>query len=494
MKVEGLWQELTEKIMSYEEELVASLSGLIQIPSVRKDPVTVGDQLLPFGEEVHGALLYMKELAREEGFSFVDVDHYGGHMDYTSGKEKTLGVLLHLDVVPEGTDWDMEPYGGQVVGDRIYGRGALDDKGPTIAVFYALKALKELGYEPKTNIRLVFGLDEETGWSGMDYYLSRQKAPDFGFTPDAEFPAISGEKGILVFDVAKKLSKTVGLERGLELRRLKGGHAANMVADYARALLFHKDPKVYEKIKEQISCFSVPEKGGLRCKPSGKSLEVVAEGVSAHGARPEHGFNAISLLMEFLGQLTFAEDDVNDFIQFYNQHIGYDLHGKGLNLDVADEESGALILNIGKAYMDGKEARITVNVRYPVTYEDEEIYAILMETLTPQQMGVIKTMVQHPIYFSKEDPLIQKLMGVYGQVTGDVESHPLVIGGGTYARAMNHFVAFGPSMPGNREVAHQKNEYMEIPQLMTAAVIYGQAIYQLSKEEHLPAEKEEETS
>ncbi|NCA78553.1 MAG: M20/M25/M40 family metallo-hydrolase, partial [Alphaproteobacteria bacterium] len=156
-----------------------------------------------------------------------------------------------------------------------------------------------------------------------------------------------------------------------------------------------------------------------------------------------------------------------------------------------DEESGALILNIGKAYMDGKEARITVNVRYPVTYEDEEIYAILMETLTPQQMGVIKTMVQHPIYFSKEDPLIQKLMGVYGQVTGDVESHSLVIGGGTYARAMNHFVAFGPSMPGNREVAHQKNEYMEIPQLMAATVIYGQAIYQLSKEENLLVEKEE---
>jgi succinyl-diaminopimelate desuccinylase len=480
--VDGLWQELAEKIKGYEEELVSSLSELIQIPSVRKEPVVLDGELLPFGQEVHNALLYMHHLARKEGFSFFDVDHYGGHMDYGVPKEKTLGILLHLDVVPEGTGWDMDPFGGQVVGDRIYGRGALDDKGPTIAVFYALKALKDLGYEPEVSIRLVFGLDEETGWSGMDYYLARQKAPDFGFTPDAEFPAISGEKGILVFDVVKKLSKTVGLDRGLELRSLKGGHAANMVADYARALLFQRDAKGYEEIKERVSAMSTPEKGSLRCRHTGKSLEVVAEGVSAHGAKPEHGFNAISLLMDFLGQLTFAEDDVNDFIQFYNQHIGYEVSGKGLNLDLEDEESGKLILNIGKAYMNSKEARITVNIRYPVTYGEEEIYRLLMEILTPCQMGIIKTMVQHPIYFSKEDPFIRKLMGVYAKVTGDGKSQPLVIGGGTYARAMDQFVAFGPSFPGEREVAHQKNEYMEISKLMTAAVIYGQAIYELTCE------------
>lgn len=480
-------RELTKEIITLELEknkaaLLNDLAELLKIPSVRADAVQWQGETLPFGEGVHQALLFMEKIAKREGFSFYDVDHYGAHIDFSDPMEETMGVLLHLDVVPEGSGWDHDPYGGEIEAGRIYGRGALDNKGPTIASFYGLKILKDLGYQPAKGIRLILGLDEETGWSGMDYYLSKETPPDFGFTPDAEFPVIRGEKGILIFDIVKKLSKTVGLERGLELRTLKGGQAANMVADSARALLNHKDSAYYDYLKQRITEYNENNKEKIKYRLCGKSMEITATGISAHGARPENGVNAISIIMDFLSRLKFAEDDVNDFIQFYQNHLGFDLTGKLMGIDFSDRESGALVLNIGKTNINSKEARVTVNVRYPVTLNEELFYETLMNTLSPYDLGIVKTMIQKPIFFSEDNPLVKELMSIYKEHTGDLDSKAAIIGGGTYARAINNFVAFGPAFPQDEEIAHQKDEYMDIDKLMMAAAIYAQAIYKLTKD------------
>lgn len=480
-------RELDREIINREleknrENILSDLTKLLKINSVKGEALDYNGERLPFGKGVHDALLFMETLALREGFTFYDVDHYGAHIDFGESKDETMGILLHLDVVPAGSGWKHEPFGGEIQDGKIYGRGALDDKGPTIATFYALKILKDLGYQPSKGIRLILGLDEETGWSGMDYYLARETPPDFGFTPDAEFPVIRGEKGILIFDIVKKLSKTIGLEKGLELRSLKGGQAANMVADSARALVFHKDPTYYEVLKEKIQKHNENREIKIGSKLCGKSLEITATGISAHGARPEKGVNAISHIMEFLSTLVFAEDDVNDFIGFYQKHIGFDLTGRLLGVGFSDKESGPLILNLGKANINTKEARVTVNIRYPVTLQEDVFYETLMETLSPYDLGIIKTMIQKPIYFSENNPLIMKLMSVYQDHTGDLESQAAIIGGGTYARSMNNFVAFGPAFPGDEEVAHQKDEYMDIEKLMQAAAIYAHAIYELTKE------------
>ncbi|MDX9888369.1 MAG: dipeptidase PepV [Anaerovoracaceae bacterium] len=472
---------ITEELEKNKDALLEDLSQLLKIKSLRGDALEYQGQILPFGKGVHEALLFMKKIAQREGFIFYNVDHYGAHIDFGEGKEETMGVLLHLDVVPEGSSWKYEAFGGQIEGGKIYGRGALDDKGPTIAVFYALKILKDLGHQPAKGIRLILGLDEETGWSGMDYYLARESPPDFGFTPDAEFPVIRGEKGILTFDIVKKLSKTLGIERGLELRSLKGGQAPNMVADSARALVFHKDPKHYEMLEEKIEEYNYKKDYKVKSRLCGKSMEITTSGVSAHGARPERGVNAISIIMDFLSTLIFSEDDVNDFIEFYKKHIAFDLGGKLLGVDFSDKESGSLILNIGKANINSKEARVTVNIRYPVTLEEDVFYETLMAALSPYDMGIVKRMIQKPIYFAEDNPLIQQLMSIYKDYTGDQTSKAAIIGGGTYARSMNNFVAFGPSFPGDEEVAHQKDEYMDIDKLMLAAAIYAQAIYELTK-------------
>lgn len=478
--------EITKEMIIREFEnnksgLLQDLRGLLRIPSVKSSPIEVDGEWLPFGKNVHEALLFMEKISKREGLLFYDVDHYGGHIDFGESKDETMGVLLHLDVVPEGSGWKYEPYGGEIVDGKIYGRGALDDKGPCIVSFYALKILKDLGYKPAKGIRLILGLDEETGWTGMDYYLKKETPPDFGFTPDAEFPVIRGEKGILTFDIVKKLSKTIGLEKGLELKSLKGGQAANMVADSARALLYHKDSTHYEYLKEKIDDYNRNNNDKIKSRLCGKSMEVTATGISAHGARPESGINAISIIMSFLSTLKFAEDDINDFIEFYQKHITFDLSGKLLGVDFTDKESGGLTLNVGKSNINNKEARITVNVRYPVTISEDIIYDKLMETLSEYDLGIVKSMIQKAIYFTEENPLIQQLMSIYKEHTGDLESKAAIIGGGTYARAMKNFVAFGPAFPGDEEIAHQKDEYMEIDKLMKAGAIYAHAIYELTK-------------
>lgn len=470
-------KNVNEKINENRTEMLASLSALISIPSVVSD--ASGDR--PFGENVHKAFEYMLGLAEKEGFQIYNADNYGGHIDFGGRENGIVGVIGHLDVVPEGDGWDFDPYGGQMTDGYICGRGATDDKGPVIASFYAMKALKECGYEPKKTIRLILGLDEETEWQGMDYYLDHvDSIPDLGFTPDGDFPVIHGEMGIIVFDIAGKFDNFGG--KGLELSSVKGGTAANSVADFARAVVHDSSGAGYEKIKEQVAEFRAEKDCRINCKGLGKSFEITVRGISAHGAKPWMGKNAISIMMDFLGRLNFANESTNDFISFYNECIGYDLHGERIGCSVEDEPSGKLVFNVGMIDADKKTVQLTVNVRYPVTFDDERVYEGIMSVLGGYDLGVVKGKHQEPIYIPAYDALIATLMGIYRDHTGDSRK-PLVIGGGTYARAVKNTVAFGAQFPEDPDLMHQKNEKISEENMMKLTKIYAEAIYRLSEME-----------
>lgn len=487
--------EYLKLIDEYKDEMVKTLQELVAIKSVEDKPSIDA----PFGSGVAEAFEYMLEKAEAEGFGIENIDNYGGHIEfggYTLDEEnkiigtsdEVMGIIGHLDVVPEGSDWKYDPYGGDIVDGKIYGRGTIDDKGPVVAAYYAMKALKDSGYVPENKVRLILGLDEETNWKGMKHYLSKVKPPSFGFTPDAEYPAIHGEKGILVFQLAKKIGKTVG--KGIELRSLKGGNAANMVPDYARAVIRAEKREVYDKIKEMAADYrnekcskegQVAYGAKINCKGVGKSLEIVTHGVSTHGATPECGVNAISVLMEFLSKIDIINDDVNEFVEFYNNSIGFELDGTAMGCGLSDEPSGKLVFNVGKVELEKEAVMLTINIRYPVTFNDDQVYEAMMPVINRHNMGVVKVKVQEPIYISAEDPMIKTLMEVYAEHTGDRVSKPIVIGGGTYARAAKNIVAFGSVFPGEEELAHQKNEYIEIDKLLLNAKIFADAIYRLTQ-------------
>ena len=506
-----------EILNAYRDEIAGMLSELVSFKSVKAEPAD-GQ---PFGEEVHKAYSYMLEKAVSDGFEVFDADGYGGHIEWlgavtdeqgeiVSIPDETLGAIVHLDVVPAGGGWVRDPWACETAGGRIYGRGTSDNKGAAAAVYYAMKALKESGFLPAKNIRLILGLDEESGWSGLERYLAKASAPDFGFAPDAAFPVINGEMGMLVFEIAKKLEG--GNESGLRLRSMAGGSAPNMVPDQCRAILVFDDgadnktgkargktktkqagkepdfrSKAFAQVKEAATEYRRRNGRKISCKGVGNSLEVQAPGLSAHGARPEKGVNAISVMMDFLKGLPLANESAKDFVDFYHDHIGFETGGEGLGIAMSDGLSGPLILNAGMIGVSREAAVLTVNVRFPVSRTEDEVYAALRPILDEKGLGVVKKSGMAPLYYPPDEPFVKTLMEVYRENTGDAETPPNVIGGGTYARAFPRAVAFGPRFPQEEDAAHRKDESVSLDSLMSAAQIYADAIYRLCGSEQSPA-------
>jgi len=214
-------------------------------------------------------------------------------------------------------------------------------------------------------------------------------------------------------------------------------------------------------------------------------------GISSHGARPANGLNAVSVLMKFFDEINLQNEDVRDFIDFYNQHIGFDLCGASIGCGLEDEPSGKLIFNVGMVNIDDESASVTVNIRYPVTMNEEQVYESMLPVINQYNLGIVKKEHKGPIYVPRDDKMIQTLMDVYKKHTGDMNCEPKVIGGGTYARACRNTVAFGADFPGEPELAHQKNEHITIAKLIKCAEIYADAIFELAGGQ-LPRRTDEE--
>ena len=289
--------EISNRIESYTEDVIKDLKGLIAIRSVEERAT----EHKPFGEGPYRALQYMLELGNSMGFKTKNVENYAGHIEYGEG-EDSVGVLVHLDVVPEGEEpWTYPPYSGEVHGGKIYGRGAIDNKGPAIAALYAMKALKESKIISKKKIRLILGTNEESGWGGINYYLEKEKPPDMAFSPDAVFPVIHAEKGILIFDIMGCFSQET--DKGIILESITGGNVPNMVADKCTAVIKYADP---EHVINELNEFIEETRYHLTSEAAENVITIVSSGKSAHGASPEKGINAISVMMLFLARLEFG--------------------------------------------------------------------------------------------------------------------------------------------------------------------------------------------
>ncbi|NMA86674.1 MAG: dipeptidase PepV [Tissierellia bacterium] len=464
--------EFLKLIDSYEEDIIKSTQEIIRIKSVEEE----AKDNKPFGEGPAKALEYALKLSEEMGFETKNFDNYAGHADLGNGEE-IVGVLVHLDVVPEGDGWNYPPYEAEIHDGRIYGRGTNDDKGPAIACMYAMKALKESGIELDKKIRIIFGTNEETGWGCMKHYFAHEKAPNMAFTPDAEFPVIHGEKGIIIFDLVKDLN--LEDQEDIVLKSIKGGNAPNMVPDYCEAII---ETENISEVEEKLNKFVEEKNYPLSLEKEGKNIKIIARGISAHGSTPEKGENAISYLMSFLGEILDKNSETYGFVNIYNERIAFKHYGENIGCGFEDDISGKLNFNPGMIKIEGNQAKLTINIRYPIKSSADEVYKGIRNNLLGTGIELIEGKGDtKPLYIPKDNFLVEKLMKVYREQTGDIDSEPITIGGGTYARAMDNAVAFGPLFPGQEEVAHQKNEYISIEDLMKITKIYAQALYELAK-------------
>lgn len=440
-----------EKLENNFSEFLNNLDRVVSIPSYYQEDSTK----YPFGENIQKVLEEMIDICKELGFrTYIDSEGYYGYAEIGSG-EKLVGVLGHLDVVPPGdlSKWENEPFKPVIKDGKYYGRGAQDDKGPTLAAIYALKTLLDCGFKLKYRVRFIFGTDEENLWRDMPKYVEKEEIPTVGFTPDSKFPLIYSEKGLLQ---CKLIAKN---ESGLVF---KGGDAFNSVPSNIIV------PKNEELMKVLLEL-------NYEFKDKDEVIEIV--GKSVHAQVAETGINAINRYMHALTKLG-KETKSGKFIT--ENLIGYDFAEPIFGL-VKDEHSGELKFNVGKIEFTEENEILMIDMRIPVTYDKEKIVETLSRKAKEYGFEYIRHDYLKSIYVPLDSELITTLMSAYQEITGDMESQPVASGGATYARAMNNCVAFGCVLPGSPKTEHQPNEYIILDDIKKAMKIYMKAFEKFNK-------------
>ncbi|PLR98194.1 dipeptidase PepV [Bacillus sp. T33-2] len=465
----------TEEVKKRKDDLIKDTQKLLHIKSVLDEENTSADA--PLGAGVKEALNFMLKLGEEDGFTAKNVGNLAGHLEFGQGDD-IVGILCHVDVVPEGDGWTSDPYGAEIRDGKIFARGAIDDKGPTMAAYYAMKIVKELGLPLNKRVRMIIGTDEESNWRCVEHYFKHEEMPAMGFAPDADFPIIYAEKGIADFDLVLKPEKKEDNEAEVQILEFSSGRRYNMVPDFARACLI-----VHETQTEVLQRFEDYKKqhgvaGG--CHVDNGKLVLELEGISAHGMEPDKGKNAGLLLSGFLAQL-HIDNKAKGYFDFAAKYFNGDSRGRELGIAYSDEITGDLTVNVGKlSYSQETGGRLGLNMRYPVTTDFDKTKLVLEQAVFKQGFAIDNFSNSRPHHVEENDFLIQTLKRVYGEQTGE-SAKLLSIGGGTYARSLKSGVAFGALFPGRPDIAHQKDEYIIIEDLLRAASIYAQAIYELAR-------------
>ncbi|MBU5212625.1 dipeptidase PepV [Heyndrickxia oleronia] len=463
-----------EEVLKRKEDLIKDLQGILKIKSVLDEENSTPNA--PLGQGVKDALQYLLDLGEKDGFTTKNVGDLAGHLEMGDGKD-LLGILCHVDVVPEGDGWSVDPYGGEVKDGKIYSRGASDDKGPTMAAYYAMKIVKELGLPIEKRVRMIIGTDEESNWRCVEHYFKHEEMPSIGFAPDADFPIINAEKGIADYDIVLPFS-VIEEQADITLLSFQSGRRYNMVPDFASAVLTFDGEKT--DILQRYSDFL--QKIGLKGKYfiDNGELHLELEGVSAHGMEPKNGKNAGLLLTTFLNELDL-DTSAKRYIDFAVNILFDQSRGEGLGVQYQDEITGDLTINVGKmVYEVNSGGRFGLNMRYPVTFDMEKNKKIINDKVNEKGFVIENFSDSKPHHVDANTDLVKTLQKVYEEQTGE-KAELLSIGGGTYARSLKSGVAFGALFPGRPDVMHQKDEFMFIEDLIKATAIYAQAIFELAK-------------
>ena len=433
-----------------EENIIQEIKELISIDSVLVD--NPANELAPFGEGNVEALKYFLNKGKEKGFETYNCENVAGHIEYGEGEE-VFAVLCHTDVVPAIGNWTKPPFESYVKDGKIYGRGSIDDKGPAVVSLYALKALKDMDIKLNKKVRLIVGTDEESGSRGVKRYIKKLGMPQMGISPDADFPIIYGEKGMMTLDLVSEGSKEISV---------KGGARYNIVAPSLECNLTSKSED-YKKALESLKEASI--NGDF----------VTVEGVSAHAMEPDNGKNAIVIFSKAVKDVTS-----NNVLKFIGDKL-VNSRLKDMNLDYHTDEMGDMTMNVGLIEINEEKSSVGLNIRYPKGFDYDLFINEFSKSCEEYGLKVIVKSHSKPHYVDPNSDFIKTLHASYIKYTGDTESKLKTIGGGTYARELEMGVAYGVLFPGEVEMAHQTDEFAVVENLLKAGAIIADAIYNICK-------------
>ena len=447
---------LYEKILEYREELFDDLNRLLSIESV--DGVRDGD--------CAAALDFILKRAEDFGLTAERVTAKSAHVDLGKGG-RLCGVLSHLDVVPAGNNWTVNPYALTERDGRLYGRGVADDKGAALVNLYCLRALKEMGIEGRNTLRAIYGTAEETGMSDMDGYFAQKRLPDLAFTPDSEYGVCYAEKGILQLEVSTPTNEAKVLSQ------FHAGKAINAVPDLAYVML---DSSGYDE--QLLMRLADASEGNFEFNYTIDGLMIISRGKAAHACEPQKGFNAAAALIDLI---THAYDvyEIGALSSFIDYAINCETNGRSLGLKMSDAVSGALTVNLGNVHIEGTEARAQFDIRYPVTVNGDYVLRQFRSVAENNHLTVRVLHHDRPLYVEKDSELVRLLADAYRTVTG--EDAPLyTTGGGTYARKLGgKGVAFGPNFRDDDIRMHNADESVDKENFLRHMQICFEALYRL---------------
>ena len=442
-------QFLTEEIKS---DYLESLKTIVSYPSVLNE----GENGTPFGQSIQNVLEKMLEITRCLGFkTYIDPRGYYGYAEIGQGEE-LLAVLCHLDVVPAGdlSDWETPPFEATIKDDWIHGRGVQDDKGPSLAALYAVKALMDAGVTFNKRIRFIYGTDEETLWRCMARYNELEETATLGFAPDSSFPLTYAEKGLLQVKLHGSGSQELAIEAGeaFNVVPAKASYTGNLADSLEDEL--KKQSFEYERTADTVTVIGVPK----------------------HSKDAAEGVNAIVRLAMGLNPLV-----QHSTIQFMAEAVGEDATGSSLFGEISDEPSGTLSFNVSGLTINQDESEIRIDLRIPVLADKDKLVRELSQIAEKYQLRYEEFDYLAPLYVPLDSELVSTLMDVYKEKTND-DSPAVSSGGATFARTMPNCVAFGALFPGALQTEHQANERTVIDDLYKAMDIYAETIYRLAGE------------
>ena len=463
--------DFKKEVLNHKEDLLKDLFELLSVRSILGTDIT---EETPFGSGPREALDLILSFGERDGYKTKLVENKAGHIEVGQGEE-LFGILGHVDVVPVvEADWTSHPFKPEIRDGKIFARGSLDDKGPTMAAYYAVKLLDKLGVKWNKRVRVIIGSDEETGFRCVEAYFKHEEQPASGFTPDAMFPLVYAEKARATFDHKLKFVLEDG-DYNYKLVKFNGGQVLNMVIASAKAELVGE----VSDIKEKFENFLAQEKldGEVTVEDT---IKLTLKGKAAHGSTPQYGINGATKLAEFLSTLGLDNNGKN-FVDYIVDKLANDPFGEKLGIDYSDNEMGEATYNYGILDYDleKKVGIVSTDCRHPMKFD----LVARLNGVKVDNIDIEVTSTKEAHYVPKDDELVTTLMDVYRKHTGDTKNDAFVLGGGTYARCLKKGVAFGLLFPGKEDTMHQANEYLEVEDLLLATAIYAEGIYKLCCEQ-----------
>lgn len=449
-------QKVAQAIEKNRDLFVNMLRRWVQVPSVKAAP----EEGAPFGQQIRRMLDMAMVDAETLGFMTGAYDGYA--CDITLGEgQNPLAVLGHLDVVPAGDGWKYPPFGAVQEGNRIYGRGTGDDKGPSLCALFAMKAIMDAGIRLRRPIRMILGCDEESGWEDMAWYSEHADMPESGFSPDASFPIINTEKAMLGFELRAPLSDT-----GLKILQMKTGERTNVIPGESTTLVAGD-----QATADRVKAFAEKTGYNYSAELTQDGILLKAVGIPGHSAYPWGARNAIGMMLLLLKELG-AEGPV---LTLANA-VGTEHDGASLGCACSDEVSGELTCNIGILHIENGSLFATLDDRCPVTADLDALRQATVAHLPGLEVKCTK--VTPPHHVPEDSELVTKLLSAFHEETG-LEAKASATGGGTYAKVLKQGVAFGAGFPEDEDLAHQANEYVDIDKMILTTKIYANALISL---------------